>query len=77
MQMIDAQYPEDPPMDLYDGTMDPLEGPPRRIDVLEEEEEEYISVDSGISEDDEQIEKARDLRKLKNCSIKEVREADE
>ena len=43
-----------------------------RIDVLEEDEEEYISVDSASSEDDEQIEKAKDLRKLKNRSIKEV-----
>ena len=61
---------------MYDDEMDPSQEPPR-IDVLEEDEEEYISVDSASSEDDEQIEKAKDLRKLKNRSIKEVMEAEE
>lgn len=61
---------------MYDDETDPMQDPPR-IDVLEEDEEEYISVDSASSEDDEQIEKAKDLRKLKNRSIKEVMEAEE
>lgn len=56
---------------MYDDEEDPMQGH-GRIDVLEEDEEEYISVDSASSEDDEQIEKAKDLRKLKNRSIKEV-----
>lgn len=61
---------------MYDDEVDQLQGH-GRIDVLEEDEEEYISVDSASSEDDEQIEKAKDLRKLKNRSIKEVQEAEE